>query len=152
MGTRDRARWAISPSYIPGDRIRWFPQSSLKLLPTHSSGEYLNIQFHSFLNLDHGGYLLLSQAFVFGAWRGGGGAFVFHLLRSRKMINKRAKYNEWGTSGVAWNPPKKHSSPAKLGRDACFSSQQLLQDLWSACWSDCCWKQLWPQYVSYSTL
>lgn len=70
-GTRDRARQAISPSYIPGDRIRRFPQSSLKLLPTRSSREHLNIQFHSFLNLDRGGYLLLSQAFfVLGGWGG----------------------------------------------------------------------------------
>lgn len=66
MGTAARARQAISPSYIPGDRIRRFPQSSLKLLPTRSSGEHLNIQFHSFLNLDHRSYLLLSQPFVFG--------------------------------------------------------------------------------------
>lgn len=66
MGTRDWARQAFSPSYIPGDRIRRFPQSSLKLLPTRSSGEHLNIQFHSFLNLDYRGYLLLSQAFVLG--------------------------------------------------------------------------------------
>lgn len=69
-GTRDRARQAISPSYIPGDRIRLFPQSSLKLLPTRSSREHLNIQFHSFLNLDRGGYLLLSQAFL--CWGAGG--------------------------------------------------------------------------------
>lgn len=26
-----------------------------------------------------------------GVWVGGGGAFVFHLLRSRKMINKRVR-------------------------------------------------------------
>lgn len=72
----------LSPSYVPGDRIRRFPQSSLKLLPTRSAGERLNIQFHSFLNLDHGGYLLLSRG-------GGGGDFVFHLHRSRKVINRR---------------------------------------------------------------
>ena len=99
MGTRDRALQAISPSYIPCDRIRRFPQSSLKLLPTRSSGEHLNIQFHSFLNLDHGGYLLLSQAFVLGGRRGT--AFVFHLLRSRKMINKRVK-SVMSEEPVAW--------------------------------------------------
>ena len=92
MGTGEQVRRAISPSYIPRDRIRRFPQSSQKLLPTRSSREHLNIQFHSSLNLDRGGYLLLSQAFcVGGAARAVGEAFVFHVFRNRKMINQRIK-------------------------------------------------------------
>lgn len=134
---RDRARQAITPSYIPGDRIRWFPQSSLKLLPGRSSREHLNIQFHSFLNMDGGGYLLLSQAFCVGS-----GGFVeewwcrgFCVSSSPEQEDDQQesrKCNEWGTSGNAWNALQNPQKPFKLDpNDARFCSQQFLRDLWS---------------------
>lgn len=152
------ARQAISLSYIPSDRIRRFPQSSLKLLLTRSFREHLNIQFHSFLNLDRGGYLLLSQAFCVGGRGVAEGAFVFHLQEDDQQ--ERKKCNESGTTGVPWNALKKEKKkhptlqPFKLNHeDACFSSQQLLRDLWSTCQSDYRWKTITtPVCVSYSSL
>lgn len=69
--------------------------------------------------MDGGGYLLLSQAFcvgsggfVGGGGVGGVGAFVFHLLQSRKMINKRVE-SVMSEEPVAMpeTPHKTHRSP-----------------------------------------
>lgn len=55
-----------APLTFPRIWLDHFPPSSLKVLPTCGSREHLNIQFHSFLNLDHRDYLLLSQSLCWG--------------------------------------------------------------------------------------
>lgn len=129
----------LAPSYIPGDRIRRFPQSSLKLLPTRSSGEHLNIQFHSFLNLDHGGYLLLSQAFVFQRVGWGWICLFFYVCFICSGSGR------WSTRRVMSEEPvaspetalKKENTTIRPGRlfQHQSVSQQLLRDLWS---TRCC--------------
>lgn len=70
---------------------------------------------------------------MLGGGRGGELAFVFHLFRSRKMINKREKSVMSEGPVVLPETSRKHRILVKLDNNhACFSSQQLLRDLWSA--------------------
>lgn len=70
---------------------------------------------------------------MLGGGRGGELAFVFHLFRSRKTINKREKSVMSEGPVVLPETSQKHRILVKLDNNhACFSSQQLLQDLWSA--------------------
>lgn len=147
VGTRKEPVGWLAPFYIPDDRIRPFPQSSLKLLETHSTGERLYIQFHSSLNRHSGGYLLLSVCvcvcvcvYTCVCVLSSIGWVIFFVSSAvvqevdqqwRRKSNE--KKNRWGrpkTPKTKQNKKKTKNRASKLTQHASsLCSQQLLLDL-----------------------